>query len=98
MIPISLYVSLEVVKVFQCGLLLNQDRAMYHAESNTPFVCRTTTLNEELGQVRARLAACMRLLRCCDASCRPPTPSVCARAVMHACRVPRSHTIRWHTT
>jgi magnesium-transporting ATPase (P-type) len=30
MIPISLYVSLEVVKVFQCALLLNQDREMYH--------------------------------------------------------------------
>jgi magnesium-transporting ATPase (P-type) len=30
MIPISLYVSLEVVKVFQCTLLLNSDREMYH--------------------------------------------------------------------
>lgn len=51
MIPISLYVSLEVVKVFQCALLLNQDRRMYHKDTDTPFVCRTTTLNEELGQV-----------------------------------------------
>lgn len=51
MIPISLYVSLEVVKVFQCALLLNSDRQMYHKDSDTPFVCRTTTLNEELGQV-----------------------------------------------
>ncbi|KAK9820083.1 hypothetical protein WJX72_005942 [[Myrmecia] bisecta] len=50
MIPISLYVTLEVVKVFQC-LYLAWDRAMYHAESDTPFLCRTTTLNEELGQV-----------------------------------------------
>jgi hypothetical protein len=53
MIPISLYVSLEVVKVFQCTLLLNSDRQMYHRDTDTPFVCRTTTLNEELGQVRA---------------------------------------------
>lgn len=30
MIPISLYVSLEVVKVFQCALLFNSDRQMYH--------------------------------------------------------------------
>lgn len=30
MIPISLYVSLEVVKVFQCTLLFNADREMYH--------------------------------------------------------------------
>uniref|UniRef100_A0A383WKY7 Phospholipid-transporting ATPase n=1 Tax=Tetradesmus obliquus TaxID=3088 RepID=A0A383WKY7_TETOB len=52
MIPISLYVSLEVVKVFQCTLLLNSDRQMYHRDTDTPFVCRTTTLNEELGQVQ----------------------------------------------
>lgn len=38
--------------MFQCVLLLNADRKMYHAESDTPFVCRTTRLNEELGQVR----------------------------------------------
>jgi len=35
MIPISLYVSLEVVKVFQCALLLNQDLAMYHRSVNS---------------------------------------------------------------
>ncbi|KAI8470537.1 MAG: ATPase, phospholipid transporter [Monoraphidium minutum] len=52
LIPISLYVTLEVVKVFQCALLLNPDRAMYHRDSDTPFVCRTTRLNEELGQVQ----------------------------------------------
>jgi magnesium-transporting ATPase (P-type) len=51
LIPISLYVTLEVVKVFQCALLINQDRAMYHPQTDTPAVCRTTTLNEELGQV-----------------------------------------------
>lgn len=51
LIPISLYVTLEVVKVFQC-LFLNADRQMYHKETDTPFVCRTTTLNEDLGQVQ----------------------------------------------
>lgn len=25
---------------------------MYHKESDTPFSCRTTTLNEDLGQVQ----------------------------------------------
>ncbi len=53
MIPISLYVTLELVKVLQCSLLYSCDRKMYHAESDTPLVCRTTTLNEELGQVGA---------------------------------------------
>lgn len=50
LIPISLYVTLEVVKVAQC-LFLNWDREMYHPDSDTPFACRTTTLNEDLGQV-----------------------------------------------
>eukprot|EP00210_Caulerpa_lentillifera_P009184 g8756.t1 len=51
LIPISLYVTLELVKVIQC-LFLNWDRQMYHTDSDTPFLCRTTTLNEDLGQVQ----------------------------------------------
>lgn len=43
--------------MFQCVLLLNADRKMYHAETDTPFVCRTTRLNEELGQVGRRPGA-----------------------------------------
>lgn len=51
LIPISLYVTLEVVKVIQCTFLA-WDRKMYHAETDSAFQCRTTTLNEELGQVQ----------------------------------------------
>lgn len=51
LIPISLYVSLEVVKLAQC-IFFNSDLAMFHAKSGTPFRCRTTTLNEDLGQVQ----------------------------------------------
>ncbi|DBB09563.1 hypothetical protein WJX82_007159 [Trebouxia sp. C0006] len=51
LIPISLYVTLELVKVMQCTLL-TWDLHMYHKASGTPFLCRTTTLNEELGQVQ----------------------------------------------
>ena len=51
LIPISLYVTLELVKVMQCTLL-SWDLQMYHKASGTPFLCRTTTLNEELGQVQ----------------------------------------------
>lgn len=36
LIPISLYVSLEMVKVVQSMVLINQDRTMYHAASDTP--------------------------------------------------------------
>ncbi|KAF2138689.1 uncharacterized protein K452DRAFT_233405 [Aplosporella prunicola CBS 121167] len=49
MIPLSLYVSLEIVKVWQMWLLNDID--MYHAESNTPFEAHTSTINEELGQI-----------------------------------------------
>ena len=36
LIPISLYVSLEMVKVIQSAVFINQDRGMYHPESDTP--------------------------------------------------------------
>jgi len=49
MIPLSLYVSLEIIKVAQMVLLNDVD--MYDEESNTPFEARTSTINEELGQV-----------------------------------------------
>ncbi|KAM0722177.1 hypothetical protein Q7P37_001618 [Cladosporium fusiforme] len=49
LIPLSLYVSLEIVKVAQMVLLNDVD--MYDEESNTPFDAKTSTINEELGQV-----------------------------------------------
>jgi len=51
LIPISLYVSMEIVKVFQSMVFINQDRQMYHDETDTPALARTSNLNEELGQV-----------------------------------------------
>lgn len=75
LIPISLYVTLELVKVIQCTLL-SWDRNMYHKESDTPFLCRTTTLNEELGQVQYVLSdktgdeqACLQFVTLCAAGC-----------------------------
>ncbi|CAN1311231.1 Phospholipid-transporting ATPase 3 [Linum perenne] len=50
-IPISLYVSIEMVKFIQCAQFINKDLHMYHAETNTPALARTSNLNEELGQV-----------------------------------------------
>ena len=50
MIPLSLYVSLEIVKLFQ--MLLMNDVDMYDDISNTPMEARTSTINEELGQVK----------------------------------------------
>lgn len=50
MIPLSLYVSLEIVKL--CQLYLMNDVAMYDEVSDTPMEARTSTINEELGQVK----------------------------------------------
>ncbi|XP_020521908.1 phospholipid-transporting ATPase 3 isoform X2 [Amborella trichopoda] len=50
-IPISLYVSIEMIKFIQSTQFINKDLNMYHRESNTPALARTSNLNEELGQV-----------------------------------------------
>lgn len=49
LIPLSLYISLEIVKLGQ--LLLLQDVDMYDPISDTPMVANTTTILENLGQV-----------------------------------------------
>ncbi|KAF3908422.1 hypothetical protein ABW21_db0201491 [Orbilia brochopaga] len=49
LIPLSLYVSLEIIKIGQHILFL--DRDMYDEKSDTPMEARTTTINEELGQI-----------------------------------------------
>ncbi|XP_004489949.1 phospholipid-transporting ATPase 3-like [Cicer arietinum] len=50
-IPISLYVSIEMIKFIQSTQFINNDLRMYHYETNTPAMARTSNLNEELGQV-----------------------------------------------
>ncbi|XP_066581095.1 phospholipid-transporting ATPase ID isoform X6 [Prorops nasuta] len=49
-VPISLYVSVEVIRFVQ-SFLINWDEEMYFAPTNTHAKARTTTLNEELGQI-----------------------------------------------
>ncbi|XP_044724674.1 haloacid dehalogenase-like hydrolase domain-containing protein [Hirsutella rhossiliensis] len=49
-VPLSLYISLEIVKLGQL-LLLNSDLEMYHEETDTPARCNTNTILENLGQV-----------------------------------------------
>ncbi|OHT08713.1 phospholipid-translocating P-type ATPase, flippase family protein [Tritrichomonas foetus] len=50
MIPISLYVTLEVVRVFQ-ALFIAWDKGMYHIETKTSASARTSNLSEDLGQI-----------------------------------------------
>lgn len=49
-IPLALYVSLEIVKIGQL-LMLNSDIGMYDEVNDTPARCNTNTILENLGQV-----------------------------------------------
>lgn len=50
-VPISLYVSVEVIRLFQ-SFLINWDEKMFCEKTRMPAKARTTTLNEELGQIQ----------------------------------------------
>uniref|UniRef100_A0A671EMS6 Phospholipid-transporting ATPase n=1 Tax=Rhinolophus ferrumequinum TaxID=59479 RepID=A0A671EMS6_RHIFE len=51
MVPISLYVSVEIIRLGN-SCYINWDRKMFYTPKNAPAQARTTTLNEELGQVK----------------------------------------------
>ena len=51
LIPISLVVTMEIVK-FQQASLINHDLDMYYGITDTPALARTSNLVEELGQVQ----------------------------------------------
>ncbi|KAL7021489.1 hypothetical protein ACKWTF_011893 [Chironomus riparius] len=50
-VPISLYVSVEVIRFAQ-SFQINWDEKMFHKKTKTFAKARTTTLNEELGQIQ----------------------------------------------
>ncbi|KAK4762785.1 hypothetical protein SAY86_008553 [Trapa natans] len=62
-IPISLYVSIEIVKVLQ-SMFINRDIHMYYEEADKPAHARTSNLNEELGQVDTILSDKTGTLTC----------------------------------
>ncbi|KAJ1675018.1 hypothetical protein EV182_002096, partial [Spiromyces aspiralis] len=51
LIPISLYVTLEAIKIFQM-YFIQIDTEMYHEPTRRGAEARTTTINEDLGMVR----------------------------------------------
>ncbi|CAI9763197.1 unnamed protein product [Fraxinus pennsylvanica] len=63
LLPISLYVSIEIVKVLQ-GIFINQDQDMYYEETDKPTRAQTSNLNEELGQVDTILSDKTGTLTC----------------------------------
>uniref|UniRef100_A0A3Q3X8Y6 Phospholipid-transporting ATPase n=1 Tax=Mola mola TaxID=94237 RepID=A0A3Q3X8Y6_MOLML len=50
-VPISLYVSVEIIRLGN-SFYIDWDRKMYYGRKDTPAEARTTTLNEELGQIK----------------------------------------------
>ncbi|KYO35829.1 hypothetical protein Y1Q_0024441 [Alligator mississippiensis] len=50
-VPISLYVSVEIIRLGN-SFYIDWDRKMYYPLKDTPAQARTTTLNEELGQIK----------------------------------------------
>ncbi|KAM1123095.1 hypothetical protein ACFX13_004612 [Malus domestica] len=63
LIPISLYVSIEVVKVLQ-AMLINKDIKLYDEVTCKSVQTRTSNLNEELGQVEMILSDKTGTLTC----------------------------------
>ncbi|KAJ4764345.1 Phospholipid-transporting ATPase [Rhynchospora pubera] len=51
MIPISLYISMELVRLGQAFFMI-QDKQMYHKATKSKFQCRALNINEDLGQIR----------------------------------------------
>lgn len=50
LVPISLFVTVEMIKYYQ-AYMIGSDLDLYHEESDTPTVVRTSSLVEELGQI-----------------------------------------------
>ncbi|KAI9678940.1 MAG: aminophospholipid translocase [Trizodia sp. TS-e1964] len=50
LVPISLFVTVEVVKYYH-AFLINSDLDIYYEKTDTAAVCRTSSLVEELGQI-----------------------------------------------
>lgn len=50
LVPISLFVTIEIVKAYQ-AMLINSDLDIYYDKTDTPATCRTSSLVEELGQI-----------------------------------------------
>ncbi|XP_043929912.1 phospholipid-transporting ATPase VA [Protopterus annectens] len=51
LIPISLYVSIEVVKICQV-YFIHQDAALYDEETDSHLQCRALNITEDLGQIQ----------------------------------------------
>lgn len=51
LIPISLYVSIEIVKICQV-FFIHQDKDLYDEETDFQLQCRALNITEDLGQIQ----------------------------------------------
>lgn len=51
MIPIALYITMELVRLGQSYFMI-EDKDMYCSSTNSRFQCRSLNINEDLGQIR----------------------------------------------
>eukprot|EP00041_Stephanoeca_diplocostata_P001545 m.20377 g.20377 ORF g.20377 m.20377 type:complete len:1248 (-) comp12127_c0_seq2:472-4215(-) len=72
MIPLALYVSIELVKLMQV-YLINVDIHLYDETTNTPMLCRALNITEDLGQIEyvfsdktGTLTQNLMRFRCCS--------------------------------
>ncbi|KAI7754390.1 hypothetical protein M8C21_026976 [Ambrosia artemisiifolia] len=65
MIPISLYISMELVRVGQAYFMIHDDK-MFDAASNTRFQCRALNINEDLGQINKDIYDFFLALAACN--------------------------------
>ncbi|CAI9272027.1 unnamed protein product [Lactuca saligna] len=63
LIPISLYVSIEIVKVLQT-IFINNNIHMYYEEADKPAHTRTSNITEELSQINTILSDKTGTLTC----------------------------------
>jgi phospholipid-translocating ATPase len=64
MIPLSLYVTLEMAKLMQVYHIHN-DVDMYDPETNKKIECRALNISEEVGQVRVHPVRKSRIWKGC---------------------------------
>ena len=81
LIPVSLWVSVEILKLFQSWLIESTERLRQYKTTtkkhpNSPILCNSKNLHEELGQIThvftdktgTLTSNCMRFVGCCTAA------------------------------
>lgn len=92
LIPIALYVSIEMVKIMQSLVFIGLDRDMYFADTDTPAVARTSNLNEELGMINTILSD--KVHACAAAVCVQAMDGAHSEADSHMHWLQHTHAVR----